>query len=128
MQRRRGSGIYQFRKRLPTELAGKPAPEHIRLRLPELINPDTGCFKRELVVSLGTNDQRAAKRKDLAEALRATEMFETAKLMLLGKHPDAAASYSQPLPDVSTIEAWAFRSVLEKDEQTRRLPQAASIP
>lgn len=120
MQRRRGSGIYQFRKRLPTELAGKPAPEHVRLRLPELINPDTGHFKRELVVSLGTNDQRAAKRRDLAEALRATEMFETAKLMLLDKHPDTAAQYSPPLPDVSTIEAWAFRWVLEKDEQTRK--------
>lgn len=120
MQRRRGSGIYQFRKRLPTELAGKPAPEHVKLRLPELINPDTGCFKRELVVSLGTNDQMAAKRRDLAEALRATEMFETAKLMLQDKHPDAAAQYSPPLPDVSAIEAWAFRWVLEKDEQTRK--------
>jgi hypothetical protein len=28
-QRRPGSGIYQFRKRLPKELAGKVAPEHM---------------------------------------------------------------------------------------------------
>ncbi len=53
MKRRPGSGIYQFRKRLPKEFAGQVAPDHIKRHLSELIDADTGCFKRELVVSLG---------------------------------------------------------------------------
>ncbi len=44
---RRSSGIYEFRKRLPKELAGKPAPEHAKRHVPELVNPNTGRFKRE---------------------------------------------------------------------------------
>lgn len=120
MQRRPGSGIYQFRKRLPKELAGKVAPEHIRRGLPELVNTDTGCFKRELVVSLGTNDLRAAKRKDLAEALRAADLFETARLLLLGGEAGNLQQTPVALPDASAIQAWAFRSVLAEDEQTRR--------
>jgi integrase len=115
---RRSSGIYEFRKRLPKELAGKPAPEHAKQHVPELINPDTGRFKRELTVSLGTNDPKAAKRKDLAEALRAVDLFEKATL-LIAQGPAAKLS-PQPLPEVSTIEAWAFRKVLAEDEQTRR--------
>lgn len=71
MQRRKGSGIYEFRKRLPTELAGRPAPawlkEHQDLAL--LINPQSGNFKRELTVSLKTNDQKAHALFDLAENL-----------------------------------------------------------
>lgn len=120
MQRRPGSGIYQFRKRLPKDLAGKVAPEHIRRGLPELVNTDTGCFKRELVVSLGTNDLRAAKRKDLAEALRAADLFETARLLLLGGEEASLQQTPVALPDASAIQAWAFRSVLAEDEQTRR--------
>ncbi len=37
MQRRR-SGIYEFRKRLPESMAGKPAPAHIRDAYPDLVN------------------------------------------------------------------------------------------
>ena len=47
MQRRK-SGIYEFRKRLPESLAGKPAPSHMRKDFSDLINPKTGHFKREL--------------------------------------------------------------------------------
>lgn len=73
MQRRR-SGIYEFRKRLPRDLAGKPVPAALRVRFPELVNPATGCFKTELTISLGTSDTRLAKRKDLREAARIADM------------------------------------------------------
>jgi hypothetical protein len=53
---RRSSGVYEFRKRLPIELAGRLAPDHLRLAYPELVNSRTGCFKGEIVRSLGTND------------------------------------------------------------------------
>lgn len=115
---RRSSGIYEFRKRLPKELAGKPAPEHAKQYVPELVNPDTGRFKRELTVSLGTNDPKAAKRRDLAEALKAADLFEKA-VLLIAQGPAAKVS-PQPLPKASTIEAWAFRKILAGDEETRR--------
>ena len=115
---RRSSGIYEFRKRLPKELAGKPAPEHAKQYVPELVNPATGRFKRELTVSLGTNDPKAAKRRDLAEALKAVDLFEKATL-LIAQGPAAKLS-PQPLPEVSNIEAWAFRKILASDEETRR--------
>nr|WP_318656791.1 DUF6538 domain-containing protein [Rhizobium phaseoli] len=67
---RRPSGIYEFRRRLPQVLAGKPAPSHLSGVLSELINPTTGKFKQYLTVSLRTHDQRAAKRRDLDEARR----------------------------------------------------------
>lgn len=120
MQRRPGSGIYQFRKRLPKELAGQVAPDHIKRHLPELINTDTGCFKRELVVSLGTNDLRVAKRKDLAEALKAADLFERARQLLLSGDKGTSQRTPSILPDSATIQAWAFRSVLVADEQTRK--------
>lgn len=61
MQRRKGSGIYEFRKRLPTSLAGKPCPVPLRAALEWLVNPITGSFKKELTKSLETTDQRLAK-------------------------------------------------------------------
>ena len=69
MQRRR-SGIYEFRKRLPKELAGKVAPPHARVAVAELINPKTGRFKAELTISLRTNEQDVAKRRDFKEPAR----------------------------------------------------------
>lgn len=68
MQRRPGSGRYEYRKRLPTALAGRPAPEHLRTAFPELVNPTTGCFKRELVPFLGSSDPKAAKRANFRHA------------------------------------------------------------
>jgi hypothetical protein len=47
MQRRK-SGTYEFRKRLPEALAGKPVPSHMRDAFADLINPKTRCFKREV--------------------------------------------------------------------------------
>ncbi len=43
---RRASGVYEFRKRLPEALAGKPVPSHMRDVFPDLVNPKTRCFIR----------------------------------------------------------------------------------
>ncbi|HVZ52222.1 MAG TPA: DUF6538 domain-containing protein [Pseudolabrys sp.] len=71
---RRVSGTYEFRKRLPERLAGKEAPAHMREAFGDLINAKTGCFKRELVLSLQTKDLKQAKRRDHQEALRAARL------------------------------------------------------
>ena len=75
---RRASGTYEFRKRLPEALAGKPVPAHMRDAFPDLINPKTHCFKRELVRSLVTKELKEAKRRDHQEALKASELFDAA--------------------------------------------------
>jgi hypothetical protein len=51
---RRASGIYELRKRVPEALAGKPGPSHMRDDFPDLVNPKTHCFKRELVPAART--------------------------------------------------------------------------
>ncbi len=81
---RRTSGIYEFRKRLPQELAAKSVPPHLRLKLAELVNPATGHFKRELTVSLKTADYRLAKRLDLREAVRVNDLLALALRLLKG--------------------------------------------
>ena len=73
---RRASGTYEFRKRLPEALAGKPVPSHMRDAFPDLINPKTHCFKRELVRSLATKELKEAKRRDHQEALKATRLAD----------------------------------------------------
>ena len=66
MQRRK-SGTYEFRRRLPEALAGRPAPAHMHDVFPELINAKTIRFKREVVRSLSTKDLKEAKRRDHRE-------------------------------------------------------------
>jgi Domain of unknown function (DUF6538) len=81
---RRPSGRYEFRKRLPRELAGHPAPAHVKAAFPDLVNPKTGCFKGEIVRSLDTTDLREAKRRDLREAHKALAVFDAASRALKG--------------------------------------------
>lgn len=57
---RRASGTYEVRKQLLEALVGKPVPAHMRGAFPDLVNPKTRCFKRELVRSLATKDLKEA--------------------------------------------------------------------
>lgn len=75
---RRQSGTYEFRRRLPQALAGKPAPEHMNERFESLINPRTRFFKREFVRSLRTKDIEQAKTRDHEMALHFAELTQTA--------------------------------------------------
>lgn len=118
---RRPSGIYEFRRRLPQALAGKPAPEHVKGRLSELINPTTGNFKQYLSVSLRTNDQKLAKRRDLDEARRVTDLFDWGLELVQNGQPEAAsaARFESLVPSPEEIEAHFLRVLLEADEKER---------
>jgi integrase len=114
MQRRR-SGIYEFRRRLPSSLAGKPAPRHIREALPELVNPKTGRFKGEVVRSLHTSDHREAKRRDHREALRVQGLFDEAERALA----QGAAAGSLSEADIREIADDERARLLATDEAER---------
>lgn len=114
---RRPSGIYEFRRRLPTELAGRVAPAHIAARLPDLVNPKTGCFKRELTVSLQTTDAAKAKRQDMAEALRFADMADLAVRLLKGAPVPEDDGSTAPTP--AEIEADILSGLLKADEEER---------
>ena len=113
MQRRR-SGTYEFRRRLPEALAGKPAPANVRAIFPELVNLKTGAFKRELVRSLGTKDVREGKRRDHREASRVVELFESAVEAVAG---GVVAMLTEA--DVREIADEAKASILAADEAER---------
>lgn len=112
---RRASGTYEFRKRLPESLAGKPAPSHIRDDFSDLINAKTGHFKRELVRSLATKNLNEAKRRDHQEALKASELFDAAVKALA--RPAVAV---QPVAlDLKQLGEDVFADLLANDEAER---------
>jgi len=112
---RRASGTYEFRKRLPEALAGKPVPAHMREAFPDLINSKTHCFKRELVRSLATKELKEAKRRDHQEALKASELFDAAMTALT---PPAVAA--EPMvPDFKRLGDEVFAELLADDEAER---------
>lgn len=77
MQRREVSGRYVMRKSLPKSLAGKPVPEFIRKKFgDELVNLQTGCFKREIKISARTADVRKAKLHNFREMDRIARLIE----------------------------------------------------
>lgn len=116
---RRTSGIYEFRKRLPQELAGKPAPKSLPPSLLELVNPVTGHFKRELTVSLGTKEYTDAKRRDIREARRVMDLMDLAARFVQGamSHEELGVVSSLPVP--GEIEADTIAALLKEDEDFR---------
>ncbi|SCB25869.1 hypothetical protein GA0061099_1003657 [Bradyrhizobium yuanmingense] len=112
---RRASGTYEFRKRLPEALAGKPAPSHIRDAFPDLVNPKTQRFKRELVRSLATKELKQAKRRDHQEALKAARLFDAAVEALTPR-----AIVAQPVNlDLKQLSDDVFAALLAEDEAER---------
>jgi integrase len=123
MQRRRGSGIYEFRKRLPTALAGQPAPEHLRAAFPELVNAATGRFKRELVRSLNTSDPKAAKRLNFRCAHEVQSQLDSA-VVALARGPAESVKPAHSLGramvlDLDLIERETLAELLAKDAEER---------
>jgi hypothetical protein len=123
MQRRRGSGIYEFRKRLPTALAGQPAPEHLRAAFPELVNAATGRFKRELVRSLNTSDPKAAKRLNFRCAHEVQSQLDSAVVALTSGPAESvkpAHSLGRAMVlDLDLIERETLAELLAKDAEER---------
>lgn len=89
---RRKSGVYEFRKRLPLPLAGKPSPEHMRERFRDLINTKAGCFKKEYVRSLGVKDVKEAKRRAHPVAAWFIDLTDDAVMALLSPAPSTPAA------------------------------------
>jgi hypothetical protein len=127
MQRRK-SGIYEFRMRLPSALAGQPAPAHLRAAFPELVNPKTGRFKLEIVRSLGTSDQKTAARLDLKYAHDTKGQFDAAmKALTRGVEPptpEPAAPLGNWNPQqlvsvLDIIERETLAELLARDEEER---------
>lgn len=112
---RRASGTYEFRKRLPESLAGRPAPSHMRDDFSDLINAKTGHFKRELVRSLATKNLNEAKRRDHQEALKASELFDVAVKALA---PSAVAVQPVAL-ELKQLGDDVFADLLANDEAER---------
>ncbi|WP_165637956.1 site-specific integrase [Bradyrhizobium shewense] len=112
---RRASGTYEFRKRLPETLAGKPVPPHMHDGFGDLINAKTGRFKRELVRSLQTKDLKEAKKRDHRAALQATKLFDEAIKALSPRD----ASNESPVLDLGELESEVFVELLGVDEAER---------
>jgi len=114
---RRASGTYEFRRRLPESLAGRPVPAHMGYGFDDLINSKTHCFKRELVRSLGTKDSKEAKKRDHNAALEATQLFDRA---LEALEPPTVPVQSPPLVDLTELEEQVYADLLQSDEQERQ--------
>jgi hypothetical protein len=112
---RRVSGTYELRRRLPTKLAGKPVPPHMRERFPELVNPKTGLFKHELVRTLSTKEPGSAKRRIHEEAQRVCALFDDA-LASLAAGPVA---FNVTDADLAEIVREVMAELLGADEQER---------
>jgi hypothetical protein len=111
---RRASGTYEFRKRLPETLAGKPVPLPMREPFSELVNAITGCFKRELVRSLETKDPKEAKRHNHREALRAAQLFDAALRTISGEPTQRFAD-----AELREIESEVLAELLTTDATER---------
>lgn len=103
---------------LPRSLAGKPAPDFTRGPLAELINSTTGCFKRELTVSLRTSDLRTAKRLDMREGTRVGELFELAE-KLIATGPTQSRLATGETIDFQELQAATLAELLAKDDAER---------
>lgn len=83
--RRRISGTYEFRRKLPEKLAGKPVPLHMRESFATLINEKTGRFKGKLIRSLGTKEPKEAKSRNHREAQHVADLFSDAERAFEGE-------------------------------------------
>jgi hypothetical protein len=83
---------------------------------PDLVNPKTRCFKRELVRSLATNDLKEAKRRDHQAALKATQLFDAAVKALT---PSTVAVQQPVALDLKQLADDVFAGLLADDEAER---------
>src|SRR5687768_4174126 len=93
----RRANRYEFRYRLPTDLAGRQAPDSCPSSLAWLVNSSTKRFKREVVRSLHTNDPDRAKRQAVLEIGKLQACIDEARRFLRdgpqsGIRPDQVAA------------------------------------
>ena len=90
-------------------------PSHLRGAFPDLVNPKTHRFKRELVRSLATKELKEAKRRDHQAALKATQLFDAAVKALV---PPTVAVQPVAL-DLKQLADDVFAGLLADDEAER---------
>ena len=113
MQRR--GGVWWFRVRVPKELAGLPAPAHVRATHPELVNAKTGSFKREITSSLQTTERREAAQRNGRKTAQTLRAFSEA-MRLLQAGPPAAITAAFSLPTPEELEEAVYASALAQDD------------
>src|SRR3954470_13995434 len=111
----RRANRYEFRFRIPEDLAGQPAPDHAPSSLAPLLNKATKRFKREIVRSLKTNDPQTAKRRALSEIAEAHRLIDEAR-RFLRDGPEAVIRPDQ----VKALIAAHETRLLSGDEKLRR--------
>jgi len=111
----RRANRYEFRYRLPDDLAGKPAPAHAPSSLAPLLNGATKRFKREIVRSLKTSDPQTAKRRVVSEIADAHALVDQARRFLR----DGPQPGIRPDQVKAMIAAHEIR-LLSGDESLRR--------
>lgn len=114
---RRKSGVYEFRKRLPLPLAGKPSPARMREHFRHLINAEAGCFKREYVRSLGTKDVKEAKRRAHPVAAWFIDLTDDAVKALQSPAPSTLAAAA--VIDAEEVGEAVYRDLMAGDEAVR---------
>lgn len=114
---RRKSGVYEFRKRLPGPLAGKPSPKHVREQFRDLINAKAGHFKKEYVRSLGVKDVKEAKRRAHPIAAWFIDLTDDAVKALQSPAPSIPAAATAVDPE--EIGEAVYRNLMAGDEEVR---------
>jgi hypothetical protein len=111
----RRANRYEFRYRLPDDLAGKTVPRPLPSSLSSIVNPSAGRFKREIIKSLGTNDLATANRRVLSHIAEAQDLIDQAR-RLLSKDPQTTITSEQ----INALVLAHERNTLAEDEERRR--------
>jgi hypothetical protein len=112
----RRANRYEFRFRMPDDLAGQPAPPNPPQTARPLLSPDGRRWKREIVRSLQTNDPQTANRRVLAHIAEVQAAIGSARRCLTEGPEPAELS-------VQLIEALASEHeirIMSGDEALRR--------
>jgi integrase len=91
-------------------------PPYARRELVELLNTKTGCFKRELTVSLQTKDNAEGKRRDLRQGTRVADLFAAAELLITNGQPQSADGGAI---DLAELQSFVVAELLAADAAER---------
>ena len=112
----RRANRYEFRYRLPDDLAGKALPTRLPSSFNRIVNASAGRFKREIIKSLGTNDLATANRKVLSHIAEAQGLIDQLR-RFIQVGPERTITSEQ----INALVMAHERNALVEDEERRRL-------
>ena len=112
----RRANRYEFRYRLPDDLAGKAVPPLLPSSFDSIVNASAGRFKREIIKSLGTNDLATANRKVLSHIAEAQGLIDQVR-RFIQVGPERSITSEQ----IDALVTARERTALVEDEERRRL-------